>query len=176
MKVDRPIRATRSRSFRVAGAAETVFPLFCPVRETEWIESWDPANVYSVSGIAERGCVFTTSDENGPSTWIITEHDVRSRAIALIKFTPEFTVCELAISVMILVERLIRRLKLDEAEKQEVLQWLESPPPLESVDPDLVPREHRMKFLAAIESIITVDGEVSPEERESLIVFAQLIQ
>ena len=66
--------------------------------------------------------------------------------------------------------------KLDEEEEQQVCEWLRSPPPPESVDPQLVPRAHRMTFLRAVESTITVDGEVSPEERESLLVFARLIR
>jgi len=75
-----------------------------------------------------------------------------------------------------LVARLIRRLQLDDEEKRQVFQWLESPPPPESVDPKLVPRAHRMKFLRAVESTVTVDGEVSVEERNSLLVFAKLIR
>ena len=43
-------------------------------------------------------------------------------------------------------------------------------------DPARVPRAHRIKFLRAVENMVTVDGEVSPEERESLILFAQLIR
>jgi hypothetical protein len=33
-----------------------------------------------------------------------------------------------------------------------------------------------MKFLRAVESIVTVDGEVSPEERDRLLLFAKLIR
>ncbi len=75
-----------------------------------------------------------------------------------------------------LVARMIRRLQLDDEEKRQVLEWLESPPPAGTVDPKLVPKAHRMKFLRAVESTITVDGEVSPEERDSLLLFAKLIR
>jgi uncharacterized tellurite resistance protein B-like protein len=75
-----------------------------------------------------------------------------------------------------MVGQLIHRLRLDEEEERQVLQWLESPPSPGSVDPKLVPRAHRMKFLRAVESIVAVDGEVSPEERESLLLFAKLIR
>ena len=75
-----------------------------------------------------------------------------------------------------LVARLIRRLQLDDEEKEYVSRWLESPPPPESVDPALVPRAHRMTFLRAVESTVTADGEGSPEERDSLVIFAQLIR
>jgi hypothetical protein len=75
-----------------------------------------------------------------------------------------------------LVARLIRRLELDDEEKEHVSKWLDSPPPPDSVDPALVPREHRMTFLRAVESTVSVDGEVTPEERDTLLVFAQLIR
>lgn len=75
-----------------------------------------------------------------------------------------------------LVARLIRRLQLDDEEKERVSEWLDSPPPAESVDPGLIPREHRMTFLRAVESTVSVDGEVTPEERDTLLVFAQLIR
>ena len=75
-----------------------------------------------------------------------------------------------------LVARLIGRLQLDDEEKECVCRWLEAPPPPDSVDPGLVPKEHRMTFLRAVESMVSVDGEVSPEERDTLVVFAQLIR
>jgi len=74
------------------------------------------------------------------------------------------------------VAMMIRRLELDADERRQVLEWLEVPPSPDSVDPDRVPRTHRMKFLRAVESTVTVDGEVSPEERENLVLFAQLIR
>jgi hypothetical protein len=73
-----------------------------------------------------------------------------------------------------LVARMIRKLQLDDEEERQVSNWLESPPPPESVDPALVPRAHRIKFLRAIESTISVDGEVSSEERDCLFMFEQL--
>jgi len=75
-----------------------------------------------------------------------------------------------------LVARMMHRLQLDDEEEQQVFQWLESPPPPGSVDPKLIPTAHRMKFLRAVESTVTVDGEVSEEERGSLLLFAKLIR
>ncbi len=37
-----------------------VFPLLCPVREGEWLPGWQYRLIWSDSGIAELGCVFTT--------------------------------------------------------------------------------------------------------------------
>ncbi len=39
---------------------ETVFPLLCPVREYDWIPKWDCELLYTDSGVAELGCVFST--------------------------------------------------------------------------------------------------------------------
>jgi len=102
----------------------------------------------------------------------------REERLLLMGFVCSFAWADLEVKLeeRELVARLIRRLQLDDEEKQQVFQWLESPPPLSSVDPTLVPREHRIKFLRAVESTITVDGEVSPEERDTLLVFAKLIR
>ena len=52
---------------------DEVFPLLCPVREYEWIPQWACDMIYSDSGVAELGCVFTTDyDEHfGRETWLI---------------------------------------------------------------------------------------------------------
>ncbi len=72
-----------------------------------------------------------------------------------------------------LVARQVARLGLDPDEARQVEAWLQEPPG-EAADPNRVPGAHRMLFLRALESIITVDGEVAPEEREALIRFARL--
>ena len=102
----------------------------------------------------------------------------RHERLLLMRFVCSFAWADLVIKQeeRELVATLIRRLNLDGEEEKEVYGWLEEPPPMESVDPSLVPKAHRMKFLRAVESIVSVDGEVSPEERESLLLFAQLIR
>ena len=74
------------------------------------------------------------------------------------------------------VSQLARRLDLDEDERRQVEGWLAKPPTPESVDPTLVPRKHRMRFIRAIESVIAIDGEISSLEREQLLLFAQLLR
>ena len=74
------------------------------------------------------------------------------------------------------VKRLVRRLGLDEREEKQVEGWLEVPPPIESVDPMDIPAEHKKTFLAAIDGVIAADGEVQPEERESLRLLEQLLR
>lgn len=99
MEVRAPRRVTRAHAFRVGGDADRVFPLFCPVRELHWLESWSPGVVFSTSGVAEPECVFTSSDENGETIWLVTRHDPESRRLEMVRTTPGFTVCLLAISV-----------------------------------------------------------------------------
>ncbi len=102
----------------------------------------------------------------------------REERLLLMRFVCSFAWADLEVKPeeRALAARYIRRLQLGEEEKRQVSQWLESPPTPESVDPELIPKAHRMTFLRAVESTITVDGEVSTEERDSLIVFAKLIR
>ena len=101
----------------------------------------------------------------------------REERLLLMEFVCSFAWADLEVKPeeRDLVAKLIRRLELDDDEAEQVNQWLDTPPPLDDLDPARVPRAHRVKFLRAVESMVTVDGEVSPEERESLIIFAQLI-
>ena len=74
-----------------------------------------------------------------------------------------------------LVAHMITRLELDTDEMSQVAGWLQSPPLPDSVDPQDVPHVHRVRFLRAMESMVAVDGEVTDDERETVIIFAQLI-
>ena len=74
------------------------------------------------------------------------------------------------------VARLALRLDLDEDGRRRVETWLAQPPPLDSIDAALVPREHRMQFIRAIESVIASDAEISPLETEQLLAFAQRLR
>lgn len=62
---------------------DKVFPLLCPVREAEWVPEWQYRLIYSQSGFAEEGCVFTTPNEDGSeTTWLVTEYDASAFTIA----------------------------------------------------------------------------------------------
>lgn len=55
---------------------ERVFPLLCPVREAEWVPGWQYRLVYSQSGVAELGCIFTTPNDDGSeTTWMCVEYE-----------------------------------------------------------------------------------------------------
>lgn len=55
-----PTRICLEAAMHLTVRKETLFPLLCPVREYEWIETWQCTMVHSNSGVAEEGCVFQT--------------------------------------------------------------------------------------------------------------------
>lgn len=91
-------RAERSWTHRVPALPSGVFPLLCPVREYDWIEGWDCEMVFSRSGVAEDGCVFTRTDETGPAVWVISRYEPDER-IEFVITTPGSHVQQLRIRV-----------------------------------------------------------------------------
>lgn len=102
----------------------------------------------------------------------------RSERMLLLKFVCSFAWVDLEVrpEERDFVARLMGRLDLDPEERREVEGWLAEPPPIDSVDPALVPPEHRMRFVRAAESVIAVDGDIAPEEKEQLLAFAHLMR
>ncbi|HYA22863.1 MAG TPA: SRPBCC family protein [Terriglobales bacterium] len=77
---------------------EKVFPLLCPVREAEWVPGWQYRLIYSQSGVAEDGCVFTTvNDDGSETTWIVTEYDPRAFTIAFAWVNPGLVAAQIRI-------------------------------------------------------------------------------
>jgi uncharacterized membrane protein YebE (DUF533 family) len=64
------------------------------------------------------------------------------------------------------VERLVNKLDLSDDDRTNVSSWLEVAPPPSTINPDLVPGEHRRVFVEAVRALIYSDGEVDEEERE----------
>jgi len=102
----------------------------------------------------------------------------RRERMRLMKFVCSFAWADLEIrsEERAFVKSLVERLTLDEDEQAKVSGWLEVPPDIESIDPTLVPHEHRRIFLETIEGVIESDGEIAPEERENLRVFEALLE
>src|SRR5437763_11613499 len=75
MRITQPNRATHSYRQRLHAPPARVFPLLCPVRETEWADGWLPELVFTSSGFAERDCVFITPDKLGNAIWYVTRHE-----------------------------------------------------------------------------------------------------
>jgi hypothetical protein len=93
-------RVTRSYRQAINAAPEVVFPLLCPVRESEWLEGWCFTMIYSRSGLAEEGAVFSTPQEGEADTvWVVTRHDPQRREVQFARFTHKSRVCVLNIAV-----------------------------------------------------------------------------
>lgn len=79
---------------------DRVFPLLCPVREAEWVPGWKYRLMYSESGVAEDGCVFTTPNDHGPETvWMVTHYDPAAFQVAYAWVQPGMIATQLRISL-----------------------------------------------------------------------------
>ena len=99
MRVTKPNRATHTYRQRLLAPPARVFPLLCPVRETEWADGWLPDLVISSSGVAERDCVFITPDKPNKAIWYITRHEPEKLFVEMVKVLPGVTACRLSIQL-----------------------------------------------------------------------------
>jgi hypothetical protein len=58
-----------------------------------------PELVISSSGVAERDCVFTTSDKLGTAIWYVTRHEPEKCFVEMLKILPGVTACRLEIQL-----------------------------------------------------------------------------
>ncbi len=95
----------------------------------------------------------------------------------LMRFVCSFAWADLEVkkTERVLVQKLMNKLELDESERKMVKEWLEVPPRAEDVDPQSIPPRQRKMFLDAAREMISADGEIDPEEKESLSLFEQLL-
>ena len=102
--INKPRRIKHSFTQSIKGTPEQVFPLLCPVRETDWVPGWTTDWVISNSGVAELNCIFQTPPRPGAggasSMWVITHHDRAANEVEMFKVTPGFTVGKLQISLI----------------------------------------------------------------------------
>jgi hypothetical protein len=93
-------RATWKYCQTINAPPNKVFPLLCPVREAEWLDGWKYELIYSESGFAEEGCVFSTPYEGEEDTiWIITKHDKENNEIEFVRYTYDSRTCVLRIAL-----------------------------------------------------------------------------
>ena len=93
-------RTIRSYIQTINAEPATVHSLICPVREAEWLDGWDYDLIFSNSGLAEPGCVFTTSSAGEKDTiWLITRRDDQHCETEFARITPESRAAHLTISI-----------------------------------------------------------------------------
>ncbi len=82
------------------GPPEKVFPLLCPVREADWVPGWQYRLIYSESGLAEDGCVFTTPNDADPETlWMVTYYHPAAFTIAFAWIEPGMIATQIRIAL-----------------------------------------------------------------------------
>jgi hypothetical protein len=93
-------RIVRTYTQTINGTPEAIFPLLCPVREAEWLDGWAYMMLFSKSGVAEEGAVFSTPSEGEPDTiWVVTRHDPITYEVEFARVTPGSRACTLLIEV-----------------------------------------------------------------------------
>jgi hypothetical protein len=90
-------RASHTAVQTIAAPPDAVFPLYCPVREADWVRGWAPPLVISSDGRAEVDCFFTTEQDGRESYWLITEHDRPAGRVVMVKITPGVLACRVVI-------------------------------------------------------------------------------
>jgi uncharacterized tellurite resistance protein B-like protein len=107
---------------------------------------------------------------------MLDQLDRRDR-LRLVQFVCSFAWADFEIQPeeRVFISRLIRRLDLGEEEDLKIQQWLDRPPGLDDLDPTSIPVAHRRFFVEAIEGLISADGEIAEEERETFEIFKQLL-
>ncbi len=96
------VRAHFRETQHVPAEPEAIFPLLCPVREFDWILTWDCEVVYTETGLAEEGCVFQTGmprdggihqlqSAGGTDTWVISRYQ-SLKGISFIRVNPLRTI------------------------------------------------------------------------------------
>jgi hypothetical protein len=90
----------RAATLTFESDAATVFPLLCPVREYEWIPTWECELLHSVSGVIERGCVFRTRFDREEMVWYVADYDPVDFRIVFVNFMPGVAVHRFTISLV----------------------------------------------------------------------------
>jgi hypothetical protein len=93
-------RIVGSGTMHLSAPPARVFPLLCPVREHEWIDTWRARIVHSDSGVAESGCVFTTEEVGGHITvWTVSRYEPAAGVIEFVMVTSDLVAATLAITL-----------------------------------------------------------------------------
>jgi hypothetical protein len=95
-----PLHAFAAIELHLNAPADVAFPLFGPVRESEWDPEWAPAWICpSVPCQSSDGAVFTTTLRAGVATWVMTRYDLEKRTVEYVNFIPGYRVTEISITV-----------------------------------------------------------------------------
>jgi len=99
MRVEKPNRVSLNYTQHLIAPPSQVFPLLCPVRETEWVNDWRPKLVLSDSGVAEPDCVFITPGIPEDALWMVITHDPEHFRLEIIKIIPGVVIGKITIGL-----------------------------------------------------------------------------
>jgi hypothetical protein len=92
-------RVTRQYVQTIDAEPSVVHSLICPVKEAEWLEGWDYDLIYSQSGVAEHGCVFTSQSAGEETIWLITKREDTRWETEFARVTPGSRVALVTIQI-----------------------------------------------------------------------------
>ena len=104
MKIEKPNRVSHTYEQTINGTVNDVMPLYCPVRERDWVVGWNPKTVYSHSGLVEKDCIFITQQGDMDVVWIVTDYNLATGHVEMIYHVPGVLVTKLDIQVTPLAE------------------------------------------------------------------------
>jgi hypothetical protein len=108
MKIKKPNRVTNTYEQTINGTKKDIMPLYCPVKELDWCENWNPKTVYSNSGLVEKDCVFITSHGETDIIWIVTDYDIEKGHLEMIYHMPGVIVTKLEIQLKPITEEMTK--------------------------------------------------------------------
>jgi hypothetical protein len=84
---------------RLPAPPAVVFPLFGPVRESEWAPHWNPTILYPLDKSQIAGTVFTTRQHNQDVIWMLETYDEAALRIVYVQLWPDMCVTKLEIAL-----------------------------------------------------------------------------
>ncbi len=98
MRIEEPKRISYTFEQTIEGTFEEIMPLYCPVREIDWCENWQPIRIISYSGLVEKDCIFMTPhNDKNDVFWIVTQYDLEAGEVEMLHHIPGVLVTRLNI-------------------------------------------------------------------------------
>ena len=99
MKIIKPNRVGHTYTQKIKAKPSLVFPLLCPNREIDWVNGWMPDEIISESALAEKDCIFTTTNQEGKAYWVITVYEPEEYKMEIVKIVPDQFVTNIYIQI-----------------------------------------------------------------------------
>jgi len=99
MEVRKPNKISHKFEQTINGSINKIMPLYCPVREIDWVEGWNPKVVISNSGLVEKNCIFITPNEPNDIVWIVTDYDTEKGHVEMYHHLVETLITRLEIQL-----------------------------------------------------------------------------